>query len=272
MEQKSQKGIIYGMQNPTRNWVKIGCVHEPTIERLRKRWQNLSLAQGELLLVRRAVRVENVGAIEKMLHVTFEPYRLKGMGREKFDIKPAQFCSVMHALTNGKGERDIADFIKKTTDAVSKYRHLDPYEEKMWGQYNLDITADPCNEASDDQNVSLDPFDDDSAVQGDSHDPLDSEESFQRSSRRPSLSYTELGLKHGDVLTHNRNESVTVTIADPDERLVDFNGKIVPISEATKDIQADAGLTSQVRPDNYWRHNGTLLSVKAEDAWKDRGF
>lgn len=256
-----QAGIVYGMQNPTHSWVKIGCVEDPSVDRLRKRWKDLS-PLGDPLLVRRAVRVEDAYESEKMMHNIFETWRLKGT--ERFYLKAGQFCSAIHLLAKGKGDRDIADFITKEANReVRKHRRLDIYEEQMWGQYKLVIpSADSCREDLADQSGVID-----SLASADDQ----GRRKFTRP--RPRLTLAELGLRGGNVLNHARDDSVTAIVVDPDERVVKFEGENMHIREATRIMQDRAGLVVyKFRPYSYWKFEGKLLKDLYNEACLSKGI
>lgn len=247
-----QAGIVYGMTDPHERWVKIGCVRVPTVDQLRRRRKGLN-PLGNPLLVRRAVRVKDVDKSENMMHAIFERRRIRGT--EKFNVEPEEFCPAMYILANGKGHQNLADFIKEVEQEVRQQVRLKDRDQEAWSQYKL---ISPPGSSSED------------SVAGQSDSSVPS--AMGKHPRRPNLSLVQLNLKSGDVLTHAKGKSVTATVVDPEEGIVEFNDDNLHISSATKIMQKQAGHTLVVRPYSHWKFEGKLLSDKAEEVYKEMGL
>lgn len=244
-------GIIYGMTNPNKNWIKIGRVEDTTVGRLRARWKSMCQL-GEMLVVRRAVRVKDVHKMEEWMHKLFEPQRHKG---EMFNIKPAQFCAAICLISGGRGDRDISEFIKEAKREAQNHYRPNPYEEKMWDEMKLECP--PLAQAA--------PASAPASV------PPPPVRSSSRAAPRRVLSFADMGIKEGDEITHAKT-GVTAKIADPEKRTVIFEGKIVSINTATQMMHERLGIRWKGSSNYQWKFKGRTLISIVKQKYREMGL
>ena len=79
-------------------------------------------------------------------------------------------------------------------------------------------------------------------------------ESAKKAKRLPNINFEEMGIPIGAELVFTGDDDATVTVVS--DRKVEFNGEIVFLSKATREL---LGLDYNVQPTRYWTYHGKNL-------------
>lgn len=245
------KGIVYAMTSNF-NIVKIGMVKTPTIEVLEERRKSHS--EGiDYFVVRRALRVDDVQSAEKRLHLIFKAYKKE---KEFFHVPPPQVCAAFALLSNGKGEKDIADYIKQgLAKAKGRLRFDDDYERQWETMKLVSMPAEPDVTASHPLPM---------VVQGTSIIKPPSSAKGKRAPRRDANLY-QIGIKEGDKLYHTRCTEECFEVTDPRKKKGRFRGRIVSLREASFTINQELGFTGDGASSKMvWTFEGETLAARRD--------
>lgn len=228
-------GILYAMTDPHTLRVKLGRVEEPTVERLRQRWKSESNF-GRMFVMRRAARVSDMASAEKMLLCIFAPYSVPGQ-REVFNVDPEVVCAVFHFIANGRGQKDLYEFIKEVREKVKlQGTRINKHNDQMWDAYRLEVDE--------------------------SQNPLDQE---NKSRRRSKLALNEMRLEKGDILKYVFDESVTAIVSDPVANSVILGDSVMDIKDAADLLQKRRGIQYRSWAYGCWKWREMLLKDLFEE-------
>jgi len=89
-------------------------------------------------------------------------------------------------------------------------------------------------------------------------------DSGKKLKKKPNLNFIAMGLNVGDTLVFIADENISVIVHD--EKKVEFNGEIISLTKATKEI---LNLDYAVQPTPRWKANGRLLSDLYAETYSD---